>query len=348
MFAAPSPLETTPMPASTASRRKPATATVANPFPVPLVCPETGEPLAFSADGDAVFTPSGKRYPVVEGIPVLLRTDMPATHRSIRRSMRLANAPRKLGATTESTEPLVRKSMSAVGGMLYMQAEQTLSRYPVPEIPIPPGEGRVLLDVGANWGRWSIAAAKKGYTVVAIDPNLESMLTGLKVDAEFGVKIHRVVGDARFLPFPELAFDTVFSNGVLQHFSHADVRRALDEVGRVLKDDGFSKIQMANLLGLNNTITRARRLFREPIEFEARYWAPSELIETFRNHIGPTTLEADCFFSLNAQASDIDLLPPHAKAVVHASELLKKVADRAKSLQLFADSVYLTSHVTWV
>ncbi len=337
------------------SRRPAAAREMPSPLPVPLVCPETGAPLKWAADGTSVFTDAGRHYPVVEGIPVLLRGDTQATHRSIRRSLRMAESARPGpqserqgdGAAGGGIDDTVRKSVGAVAGMLYLNNMEHMARYPVPEIPLPPGDGKVLLDIGANWGRWSHAASRKGYTVVAIDPNLESMLAGLKVDAHFGVKIHRIVGDARYLPFPDLTFDTVFSNGVLQHFAKDDVRRTLDEVGRVLKDDGLSKIQMANILGLNNTITRARRLFRAPIEFEARYWMPSELVETFRNHIGPTSLEPDCFFSLNAQAADLDLMEPHARAVVQASELLKKVAAHARPLGLFADSVYLTSNVTW-
>ena len=38
---------------------------------VQLVCPKTGKPLS-SAGADALLSPDGERYPVVEGIPVLL------------------------------------------------------------------------------------------------------------------------------------------------------------------------------------------------------------------------------------------------------------------------------------
>ena len=42
-----------------------------------LACPRTGEPLTRS--GDVLRSPSGAEYSVVDGVPVLLRDDVPQT-----------------------------------------------------------------------------------------------------------------------------------------------------------------------------------------------------------------------------------------------------------------------------
>jgi ubiquinone/menaquinone biosynthesis C-methylase UbiE len=55
-----------------------------------------------------------------------------------------------------------------------------------------------------------------------------------------------VVGDARFLPFADNSFNTVFSYSVFQHFSKENTKISLDEAARVLKKNGKSLIQMPN------------------------------------------------------------------------------------------------------
>jgi SAM-dependent methyltransferase len=66
----------------------------------------------------------------------------------------------------------------------------------------------------------------------------------MNVEADF------LVGDARFLPFADSAFDTVFCYSVLQHFSKENARMSLDEVARVLKKNGVTLIQMPNKYGI--------------------------------------------------------------------------------------------------
>jgi len=56
-----------------------------------------------------------------------------------------------------------------------------LSEYPIPEISLPSASGALLLDLGCNWGRWSISAARNGYSVVGLDPSLGAVLAARRI-----------------------------------------------------------------------------------------------------------------------------------------------------------------------
>jgi SAM-dependent methyltransferase len=128
---------------------------------------------------------------------------------------------------------------------------------------------------------------------------------------------------------------------VLQHLSKDDARAALREAGRVLRPGGTALVQLPNVFGLRNLARQARRRFRDEGGFSVRYWRPRELLEAFAAAVGPAALEIDGFFSLNAQAADLPLLPPRSRAVVRASELLRRAGRAVPRLTLVADSLYV-------
>src|SRR5262249_4330074 len=75
--------------------------------------------------------------------------------------------------------------------------------YPFACFPVAAGNGGLLLDVGSHWGRWSVSASRKGWTVVGIDPSLGAILAAQRAFAGMGLDMAFVCGDARFLPFKE-------------------------------------------------------------------------------------------------------------------------------------------------
>jgi SAM-dependent methyltransferase len=143
----------------------------------------------------------------------------------------------------------------------------------------------------------------------------------------------------------DASVDVVFSYSVFQHFSKRDSLAAFDEIGRVLKPGGESLIQMANLYGVRSLWNQAReRRFREPRTlFDVRYWGPRELQHELSRRVGPTELSVDGFFTLNAQPTDLALLPARYRAVVRTSEALRRVSEKVRPLTLVADSVYARS-----
>jgi len=230
----------------------------------------------------------------------------------------------------------VRDSLIKTHGNLYRGAR--LTRYPVPPFPLPGGDGRTLLDIGCNWGRWTIAAARAGWRPTGIDLAKKSVGAARRVAEQLGVEAEYVVGDARELPFGDESFDAVFSYSVLQHLAKEDVPRAVAEVRRVLRPGGVVWVEMPNARGALNLVRQARRGFSAGAGQDVRYWTLAELRRTFGT-IGPVAVSADGFLTINPQTADLDLLRPRSRAVVRVSETLRRASERVPLLVRVADSV---------
>src|SRR5437870_12498398 len=214
-----------------------------------LACPYDGTRLL--NDGRGIRCENAHKFPLVEGIPVLLRQDVEQTHGEAKRTLEIAqldNVAELLGVVEhiESVNRHVQKLVASTCGFLYLPLVGQLPGYPVPELRLPFGAGRTFLEVGCSWGRWVIAAAHSGYRPVGIDPSLGAILVAQQVCRQIGIKADFVVGDARYLPFADDSFDTIFSYSVLQHLSRENVRIALQECRRVITPGGRCLIQMPN------------------------------------------------------------------------------------------------------
>jgi len=240
-------------------------------------------------------------------------------------------------------DPVVAYLVAATNGLMYRHLIGTLDRYPIPTIPLPSGEGRLMLDVGCSWGRWSLAAHRQGYRVVGLDPSLGAVMAARRVARQAGAPNRYVVGDARCLPLASEVFDVVYSYSVVQHFSRSDATAAVGEMGRVLKPGGVAKVQMATRYGLRCLYHQARRGFRDGRAFEVRYWSLSELVRLFGTAIGETRCEPDGFFGIGLQASDEALMTPRLRRALRASEMLKAASRRFPALTRVADSVFVTA-----
>lgn len=337
-----------------------------------LVCPRDHRPLESMVS--QLMCEHGHEYPVVDGIPVLLLDDKQQTIDIAEASLAAASefakgAPpvdplftstlgisedekggilAEAGGSPSCIDPVARFMIGATNGLLYKHLIGNVTQYPIPELRLPPAQGRRLLDLGCNWGRWSVAASRLGYRAVGIDPSLGAVLSARRVSRQLGVAADFVVGDARFLPFAPDSFDTVFSYSVVQHFSKEDAYLTVSEIGRVLKRGGECLVQMPNRWGLRCLFHQARRGFRVPVRFEVRYWALSELLRTFSATIGPTRVSVDCFFGLGLQASDSHLMPLGPRCLIGTSEVLRRLSRHLPFLTYIADSVYVASLKTGV
>jgi 2-polyprenyl-3-methyl-5-hydroxy-6-metoxy-1,4-benzoquinol methylase len=238
-------------------------------------------------------------------------------------------------------DPAINYLIAHTNGILYKHLVGRLPAYPIPEIDLPVGHGGYLLDIGCSWGRWSMAAARKGYTAVGIDPSLGAVMAGRRAAKSLGLNIKWVVGDARYLPFRNNLFDVVYSYSVLQHFRMVDLKAVLTEAGRILKPNGCVQIQLANRYGIRSLYHQARRRFREPRDFEVRYLTPQTIKALFSQSDYRTEIRSDCYFGLGLQKSDSYLMPFWKRVLLHGSELLKRMSHRLTALRLVADSVFL-------
>lgn len=329
-----------------------------------LSCPIDGSKL--SLEGDWVRGVCGHRFPVVEGVPVLLRDDVPQTIEISNRSLALARrwvdglrddpvfvdtlglSPQErsqvrsaLTAKGNKVDPVISHLVAATNGILYKRVAGKLDSVPIPETRLPTGNGKRIIDVGCNWGRWSLAAAEIGYRPIGIDPSLGAVLSAKRLAALNGFPFEGVVADARYLPLSTSSVDAAFSYSVLQHFAKDDARRAFSEISRVVRADGLVRIQMASMTGIRSLHHIVRRGFREPRGFDVRYWWPTALLRDFRRAFGDGDIEVDCYFGLGLQASDRGLYGRGGRALMALSDCLRDVSNSVPLLKLVADSIYL-------
>jgi len=320
-----------------------------------LLYPHLLEILACPRDGKALLEipgflvcPEDHRYAIVEGVPIMLRSDVPQTHIEAERALAIAEEGDKavlprIVVKANEVDPFVQNTIAATNGGMYIPLIGKLKEYPIPKLRMAQGNGALFLDVGCNWGRWCIAASRRGYRPVGIDPSLKSIRSAYRVTRQLGLQIPFVVGDGRYLPFADLIFDRVFSYSVLQHLSKENCLAVLREVRRVLKIEGQGMVQMPNVFGIRSFYNQLRRGFRPPEGFDVRYWTRKALLEAFSSAIGPSQLSVDGYFSLDAQISDIHLLPRRYRPIVYASEGLRKLSAKLPWMGFFADSLYVTA-----
>ncbi len=101
-------------------------------------------------------------------------------------------------------------------------------------------EGDKILEIGAGTGRYSIALAKEGYDVTAVEL-VESNLEVLKKNSSGLKNIQSFQGDALDLGrFKDDTFDVTLVFGPMYHlYEEKEVHRALEEAIRVTKKDGI-------------------------------------------------------------------------------------------------------------
>jgi SAM-dependent methyltransferase/uncharacterized protein YbaR (Trm112 family) len=336
-----------------------------------LVCPVEHTTLRF--DGEKLSSLNGRCYPVVDGVPVMLVDSAEQTLGVAEASILRAEgrseiidqrAPdlylESLGISDEEKvklvslvqdgrtviDPVVMMIIAATCGNSYkdLVGNRRLKEYPIPSFDLTPSNRRnLLLDIGCNWGRWTIAAARKGFLAVGIDPSLGAVMAARRIARQLNLEIKYVVADGRFLPFYDEKFDVVHCYSVLQHFNKQDAKGALSEIRRALKVGGLARIQMANKWGLRSIQHQAQRRFRDPNKFEVRYWTVAELISAFSERIGKTKLSVDCYFGLGWQWCDFWYLSGGKKLILIASELLKRLSIIISPMRVVADSLICTA-----
>ena len=310
-----------------------------------VVCPRDRRDLR--QEGDWLWCPLGHRYRIVEGIPILLVSEAEQTHIEGTLALALADGDGavklpQFEVGPGEIDPWVNVEIAATNGGLYRYAVGGLREYPLPQLRLPPGEGRVFLEIGCSWGRWCLAAARSGYRPVGIDPSLPGVRAARRVAQQLGIRASYLVADGRYLPFRDSAVDQAFSYSVLQHLSKENARMVLAEIRRVLREDGRCQIQMPNVFGIRCLYHEVKRGLRAPRNFDVRYWTVPELRRVFSAEIGPAAVEVDGFFSLNPQISDLRFFPWHYKVLVLLSYRLQRLSTRLPVLTYLADSLYIS------
>jgi len=200
-----------------------------------------------------------RRYPVIDGIPVLLNDDASVfsiddfvSHRATTFALRGRSRRSRLKETLVRCLPSISKNVKAKANYARF-ADLLLQQSPNP---------RVLV----------IGGSIVGYGMEVIVDNSSFEL--VESDVSFGART-ALICDAHDIPFEDGAFDGVVVQAVLEHV--VDPRRCVDEIHRVLAERGLVYAEtpfMQQVHGRQYDFTRFthlghRRLFREFEEIDS-------------------------------------------------------------------------------
>lgn len=90
-----------------------------------------------------------------------------------------------------------------------------------------------VLEVGTGTGMLSGFVSRFSRLTVSLDNNLSVIRTARSFTDGVGAHVAMIQGDAFALPFPDRSFGSAFSQGLLEHFSDADIVRLIEEQLRV-------------------------------------------------------------------------------------------------------------------
>lgn len=113
--------------------------------------------------------------------------------------------------------------------------------------------GARVLEVGCGAGRFAVDLARRGFSVMAIDPASAMVEQGRRHAEEAGLGADRLtvaLGDASALAFADQTFDLVVALGVLPWLE--DPRQAMREMARVTRRGGYVLLTEDNLLRLHS------------------------------------------------------------------------------------------------
>lgn len=104
------------------------------------------------------------------------------------------------------------------------------------------GVGKVL-DVGCGRGHWSLALARAGFQVTAIDISAVAIRRLGEWVAEENLPVEARVCAAQELPL-DLSFDAVIANSVLDHMFKEEAEEAMRRIRTVLRSGGLLLLGM--------------------------------------------------------------------------------------------------------
>jgi SAM-dependent methyltransferase len=86
-----------------------------------------------------------------------------------------------------------------------------------------------ILEIGTGSGAMSILFSWLGLDVTSVDLEPAVVEKAIRENAKFNGSAKFAVADAFHLPFPDHSFDLIFHQGLLEHFSDADIRTLIAE-----------------------------------------------------------------------------------------------------------------------
>ncbi|ABK43100.1 Methyltransferase type 11 [Magnetococcus marinus MC-1] len=212
-----------------------------------LCCPDCRGELTHQPEVPRLWCPAcNHRYPIVEGIPVLLPGDVEATIEA--RFHRYWD--------TEEKSQLYNQKVEGDGDPFGIYNHES-EIYGMEKLLRPQQQGRIL-DAGCGNGRM-LARFSAQTDAVGIDASLNL----LRIVKRAGRGSFHVCCELEQIPFKDGLFDTVFSCRVLQHLTQQ--QQAVQEMSRVTKPGGDLVLELYNSWNLKALYKNLRM---------SKTWAP--------------------------------------------------------------------------
>jgi SAM-dependent methyltransferase len=103
---------------------------------------------------------------------------------------------------------------------------------------VGPVQGRCLVEAGSGSGRISLDLASRGAAVTLVDLSPVALAVARERFQRAARQAVFLRADIRDMPLPDASFDVAWSAGVLEHLPAPGRRRALAEMGRVVRPGG--------------------------------------------------------------------------------------------------------------
>ena len=163
-------------------------------------------------DSESLESPSGRRYPIVRGIPRFVRSEDYADTFGYQWTTFARTQLDSANGTTQSRDAFLEKTSLSLDHF----------------------EGKTVLDVGCGMGRYAEVVAQAGARVVGVD--LSAAVEAASANLSRFENVSVVQADVFSLPFAHESFDFIYSIGVLHHTP--DTRGAFLSLARFVKPGG--------------------------------------------------------------------------------------------------------------
>lgn len=239
----------------------------------------------------------------------------------------------------------VQQQVAATNGVHYIDRIGKLKGYPAFELPVEQVKGnKIMLDIGCGWGRWVTGAAKKGYIPVGIDLRQEFCVTARQTLAQQGFSGYTLVADLKNLPFKPNVFDLVWSFSVIQHTHQKRLLACLQHIYRILKPNGFTKLEFPNKNGIRNKRGPARKFAAEAADYNSwcvRYYTPDEYKTMMQPVFGNFKYTVHSLLGIGILKEDLRYVSFKNKLIVLLSLFGTGLSKLLPFLKRYADSIYV-------
>ena len=299
-------------------------------------CPICNSKIVASKD-KIVCTSCNAHFQVKYGVPILINPNIKeSTHHSYKE---FTIGKNYLAKNKYNVNKVIANYTASTNGNLYKDKEIKVIIIPNIDLQITTRK-KILLDIGCGWGRWCFAAAKKKYTSIGIDTNLELLIAAKEYAEDNNIDAVFIYADALNLPFKRNIFDIIFSFSVLQHFPKKDFFSVLSKTNKFLKKKGLFRFQIMNFFGI--MCLYRNFIYRKKAQkyFYPEYYSINEITNFSKKYYSKITSE-NCSFFTQARFTDFSIFTTKEKIIMCFVFLINAFAKILPFMKFFADNIYI-------